>query len=88
MQARHVVREYPITYRQLDLWTKAGYLGEGSKETGSGKAREYSRSEITLLERIILFVAAGVRPQIAAAIARGDVDATRKLVKAMKEIGI
>lgn len=86
MLTKEILKVYPISYRQLDTWTTFGYLGDRVKETGSGKSREYTSDEVDLLERIIAFVQAGVRPPIAAAIARGDVEATLRLVEAMEMV--
>lgn len=84
MQAKQILRELPVSRRQLDLWTTKGYFGNDPKTTGTGNKRDYSDREVVLLRRIIAFVDAGVQPVIAAAIARGDVEATRKLVRAME----
>lgn len=86
MLARDILRKYPISRRQLDVWTTNGYLGDDPKATGHGTKREYSAEEITLLERIIAFVQAGVAPATAAAIARGDSDAVRRITTAMEKI--
>lgn len=88
MNAKEVLKNYDLSYRQLDLWTSNGYLGssEDSAQPGSGKRREYSKPELVILERMIAFVSAGVSPAVASAISRGDVEATAKLVHAMEMV--
>lgn len=86
MLTKEILKRYPLSYRQLDSWTTKGYLGEDAKNTGHGRKREYSQKEVETLERMLAFVEAGVTPAVAAAIARGDVEATRKLVEAMEKV--
>ena len=46
MKAADVCRYADISYRQLDHWTRQGYLeAYGVSEPGSGNKREYSRAQ-------------------------------------------
>ena len=64
------VRLAGITYRQLDYWTRQGWLCPGVNFQGSGSNREWPPGEIEIARRMGLLVAAGFRPEHAAALAR------------------
>jgi hypothetical protein len=44
--------ERPITYRQLDYWTRTGAIGGTIAANGSGKPRRYTRGDAMRLRRI------------------------------------
>lgn len=71
-----------LTYRQLNVWTVAGYLGDDRKRIGQGRARDYTTQEVDVLRRMFPLVRAGVRPEIASKIALGDVQAYDQLANA------
>lgn len=61
-----------ITYRQLDHWTNAGYLQAIGHGQGSGRHREWKRSELAVAKRIQRLVKAGFVLAVAADLARKD----------------
>jgi len=60
--------ETGVTYRQLDFWTKKGYLR--CKAPGSGYAREFSSEEKRVAELMGHLVRAGITPKCASRYAR------------------
>lgn len=71
-----------ITYRQLDHWCRAGYLQASNAGGGSGNPRWLTWSERTVLDAMAGLVRAGVRPERAAALARGD----REAIAALEDV--
>lgn len=76
-----------LTYRQLDHWTTSCYLSEDAKNTGNGRARRYSSKEVQVLRAMLKLVAAGIRPEVASKIARGDIPARQAFRAAAKAVG-
>jgi DNA-binding transcriptional MerR regulator len=65
-------REIGITYRQCDHWTRLGLL-KPLHLGGSGHSREWTRAELDVARLMGRLVKAGMKPAVAAAIARsGD----------------
>ena len=62
-------RELGITYRQLDHWTRAGLL-KPLHVGGSGTSREWTHAELGVARLMGRLVKAGMKPGLAAAIAR------------------
>lgn len=58
------------TERQLDYWTRAGYLRPDNPDPGSGTARKFSAEETEVASRMARLVAAGFVPAAAAEYAR------------------
>lgn len=62
-----------ITYRQLDYWTRSGYLAgcaTGSVATpGNGYPRAYTPDETVRVAQIACLVRAGFRPGVACELA-------------------
>lgn len=77
------MRRYEITARQLDHWTTRGYLGGDTKNIGTGGRRDYTYKEVDVLEKMLALVRAGVRPEVASTVARGDKAAYNSLVQAV-----
>jgi DNA-binding transcriptional MerR regulator len=64
-----------ITYRQLDHWTRRGYLrpvvvrnGFGSGQ--GGRSRDWPAAEVAVACRMARLIAAGLTPEAAAELAR------------------
>lgn len=83
-----IVEHLGVTYRQLDYWFRQGYLSpDGSApEVGSGRgtSRVYTTAEVAQLELMLGLVRAGVKPDIAAQVARRDTQITDRLVHALE----
>lgn len=60
-----------ITYRQLDYWTRAGYLRTTTPRRGSGYALRWPTTEIPVAAAMHRLTAAGLAPAAAARVARG-----------------
>lgn len=60
-----------ITYRQLDYWTRTGYLRTSTKaEPGTGNARFYPASEVPVAALAHRLLGEGLSPAAASRIAR------------------
>lgn len=71
MEAVDITRLAGISYRQLDTWSKNGYLrAEGSASPGSGRPREWPHSELIVARRMKRLVDAGLTVAAAAEVAR------------------
>lgn len=64
-----------MTYRQLDHWCRRGWVRPETANPGSGKPREFTRSEVRVIKRMALLVARGTAPSVAAGLARAEVEA-------------
>lgn len=86
MTAPELARLAGITYRQLDLWCRSGYLGERhARAFGSGHQREFYAGDVRVVLWIASLVSAGFRPAAAAAIARGDKQARMVALTALTD---
>lgn len=74
-----------LTYRQLDSWTTACYLSDDPKKIGQGVPRKYTDAEVIVLTRMLALVGAGVKPDVASVIAKGDVGAYNTLAQALED---
>jgi len=76
-----VAKRSGITYRQLDYWTRKGWLraSRGTAMPGSGHQRAYTEHEAQVATRMGRLVHDGVSPERAAHLAR--VMATRGQVR-------
>lgn len=62
-----------VTYRQLDYWTRSGWLHADVADPGQGHRRTWCPEEQTIARRMRLYVQhAKVRPSIASKAARND----------------
>lgn len=75
--ASRVCARTGATYRQLDLWTRSGYVASSQPPTprsgkteGSGVPRTWSQGEVDVIAAMVPLVAAGVLPEAAARAAR------------------
>jgi DNA-binding transcriptional MerR regulator len=68
-----------LTYRQLDHWTRRGWL-RPAHTGGTGNARAWSQAELQIADLMRRLVAAGLTPEAAARAARTHQDG-RPLVK-------
>lgn len=59
-----------ITYRQLDHWVVKGWLLPDTGRTGQGVPREWPERELRIARAMVRLVDAGMRPDVAAVIAR------------------
>lgn len=59
-----------ITYRQLDHWTRRGWLHPDHPLKGCGSRREWTNNEIEVAARMAQLVKAGLTPKTAADVAR------------------
>lgn len=78
--AMELVGEAPITYRQLDYWTRSGYLRLNDRRPGSGHPRTYSWTERSVAITMGRLVNAGLLPPVAAEVARDMVEQTAETV--------
>lgn len=63
--------ELGLSYRQVDYWTRLGYLHAIRPDVGSGKLRLWPESEVRVAARMGRLVRAGVSPADAERVARG-----------------
>lgn len=61
---------YGFTYRQLDWWTRRGYVRPADRFPGSGNSREWPGGELEIARRIAQLVKAGIAVSVAARFAR------------------
>ena len=66
-------REYGITYRQFDWWSRQGWI-RPSSPAGSGNDREFPQNEVRIFRIIATLTIIGFKPSHAAEIARAAVD--------------
>jgi hypothetical protein len=60
-----------VTYRQLDHWSRKGWLRPNHKG-GSGRVRHWPSEELFVASRMGRLVRAGVVASVAARVARGE----------------
>lgn len=61
---------YGLTYRQLDYWTRKGYIHATASNPGSGHYRTWPEAEQRIAERMARLIKAGFRVDAAAVAAR------------------
>ncbi len=83
MNAGDVVRVAGCTYRQLEVWSNNGWLQATNQGAGTGQNRDYPYAEVRVAVKLTKLVGAGVRPAVAAKIARGDAMAAGPLLDAL-----
>ena len=71
MRSETIIADTPgLTYRRLDYWCRAGYLGQGhARPVGSGYQRNFSAEEVARLRHMAFFVTKGFEVKAAAEIA-------------------
>lgn len=76
------------TMRRLDHWTSRGWLIAVTANPGSGHARQWLAGEDEVAARMVRLVdEAGLRPKVAAAVARAEVRCPVCAVVQMAEVG-
>lgn len=85
MNAMELAEHAGVTYRQLDHWTRLGYLHPSNPNCGTGRHREYPPSEVRLACRLGRLVYAGVSLAIAYEVAQGEPKAVESLRQALEE---
>lgn len=66
-----------VTYRQLDHWTRKGYLHPVQARPVSGYRRTWPPGELEVAERMARLVGVGLLPSLAHRVARGQCDVGR-----------
>lgn len=66
----HVLTETRLTYRKLDFWVRQGYLRPDKATPGTGRAREWTNSELAMARLMAGLVDGGFVPSAAAEHAR------------------
>lgn len=74
-----------ISYRQFDLWCRAGYLRPEPGPTGCGHTRTFPPSELRVVCVMALLVAAGLTPDAAHRAARNGGRLTPAVTVQIKE---
>jgi DNA-binding transcriptional MerR regulator len=80
-----------LTYRQIDFWSRVGYLRpttrkrEPNQDRKSGRERVYPPTEATVAARMAKLVKAGLTVHTAHDVARGDPTTITTLLHAIKE---
>lgn len=76
------------TMRRLDHWTSRGLLRADVAHPGSGQKRAWLAGEDEVAARMVRLIdEAGLRPEVAAAVARGEVPCPVCAVAQMAEVG-
>lgn len=65
--------EHGVTYRQFDHWCRQNWIRPRRGSSGSGSERDFPGPEVAVFEIIAGLVGIGVRPSIAAELARTHV---------------
>ena len=68
-----VVKQTGATYRQLDYWTKQGWLKPDEPNPGKGQLRSWPNDEVRIARIMVCLVQAGLLPHVAASTARSVV---------------
>lgn len=81
--ATDVLNATGITYRQFDHWCRHGWLKPFNEGGGNGSRRLFTEDEYDTACRMGRLVQAGIQPEVAHAVARGDTQARDRLVRAL-----
>lgn len=76
-----------ITHRSLNYWVVRGYLKPDGGVTGTGNHHYFNGAEVRIAYNMAALVNAGVKPEVAAKIARGICDEYRALHTALRDLG-
>jgi DNA-binding transcriptional MerR regulator len=82
---QEVLDQTGASYRILDVWTTSQYLSDDPKRVGNGQRRTYTDDEVRVFERMLALVQAGMKPEVASVIARGDIVAYNKIAQALED---
>lgn len=61
-----------LTYRQVDFWSRKGYLRASNADCGSGRERHWPASELPVAATMHRLVKAGLTVKAAHVVARGQ----------------
>jgi hypothetical protein len=70
--SQEIVEKTGATYRQLDHWSRAGYLRPLNPQQGSGTPRLFPDGEVAVTRLMVVLVKAGLLPAAAQLVARGQ----------------
>lgn len=87
MNARDLMEAAGITYRELDYWTRVGYLRAEPRPEGSGYDRDFPAGEVTVAVTIRRLRDAGVKVAVAARVAR-NADGFKRPVAERLGVGV
>ena len=76
-----------ITYRQLDYWTRVGYLTPATEAHGSGSQRKWDSSMLFKAKQMARLTKAGLLPVTADALVRytpGNVARVARMLEAVQ----
>lgn len=88
MTSRDIMRLTGLTYRQIENWTKQGYLcPENAPGIGRrGVHRIFSRDQLRIAQRMVALGGCGFTPAAAHLLATGDADSWMKLDLAVSSV--
>lgn len=86
LSSEDAVTEAGVTYRQLDYWTRCGYVRAEQEEAGPGFPRGWSRGEVEVLALLARLVRCGFSPARASVIARAAVEESPLMGESSVEI--
>lgn len=70
-----------LSYRQLDYWTRRGYLrSDGNPMPGSGRPRTWSEHEVAIARAMVRLIGCGFTVSAAARLARDESESERLTV--------
>lgn len=81
--ATDVLEATGITYRQFDHWCRRGWLKPFNEASGHGKPRLFTEDQYMTACRMGVLVQAGLRPEVAQAVAQGNAEAADRLLQAL-----
>lgn len=61
-----------ITYRQLDFWSRRGYLKASNPDCGSGREKHWPEAELRVADVMYRLTKAGLTVKAAHTVARGQ----------------
>lgn len=83
MNGAELAERVGVTYRQVDHWSRLGYLRPSNPGCGQGRQRDYLPAEVDVAVRMGRLVRAGLSPAVATLVARGDARAIGTLKSAL-----
>jgi DNA-binding transcriptional MerR regulator len=72
-----------VSYRQMDFWLRKGWVPNAPEAKGTGTPREWDEKHVEFFRRMGLLTRAGVYPEKAQKIAKGDERTARHLLAAV-----
>lgn len=62
------------TYRQLDYWSRCGFIQQGRPAPGSGQQRRWTYRDLLVVTLMLAMIEAGIGPRLAARYANSAID--------------